>query len=117
MVTPTLMKTTILHALRLLLTLVMTGTLQAGTATGNVTWIQVNNYSNAVLFSLNTSIEKTPKCNERNQFAIDLLQPAGNAIYQLLLDARRYGYVITVNGLNTCAVFYEAEGVKTIDIN
>ena len=91
--------------------------LHAGTATGHITGIQVNNYSHAVLFRLNTEIDRTPKCNLRKQFAIDLTQIGGDALYRLLLDARRAGYVVTVTGLNTCAVHYESEGVKTLEIH
>ena len=105
-------------ALRIfILTLAVTPALHAGTATGNITGIELNNYSHAVLFRLNTEIDKTPKCNLRKQFAVDLTQIGGDAIYRLLLDARRFGYVVTVTGLNTCAVHYEAEGVKIVEIN
>jgi hypothetical protein len=88
---------------------------QAGDASGHINYIQLTNNSNAVLFSLNRNIEKTPNCNARKLFAIDLLQTGGNAMYQLLLEARRYGYLLNVSGLNTCAVHFEAEGVKSIE--
>lgn len=86
----------------------------AGNASGKVSSIQLSNNSSTVLFSTGSVIDKTPRCNTLNLFAIDLKQAGGSAMYTLLLDARRYDYVISVTGLNTCSVYFEAEAVKTI---
>ncbi|MGB5395716.1 MAG: hypothetical protein WBN96_01070, partial [Gammaproteobacteria bacterium] len=72
----------------LTLMLIVAPPLHAGTATGHITGILVNNYSHAVLFRLNSEIDRTPRCNLRKQFAIDLTQIGGDALYRLLLDAR-----------------------------
>jgi hypothetical protein len=88
--------------------------LYAGTASGRITHIELSNNSNAVLFSTSSAIDKTPRCNTLGLFALDLTQTGGPAMYELLLDARQYGYVLTVTGLNICTVYLEAEAVKKI---
>lgn len=91
--------------------------LQAGTASGKISHLELSNNSNAVLFSAGTAIDKTPHCNTLGLFALDLTQAGGPAMYQLLLDAKRYGYFLSVTGLNICTVHLEAEAVKKITLD
>ena len=86
----------------------------AGTATGKIASITVTNDSNVVLFSLTSTINKTPKCNEDGRFSISLRKPGGMTAYTAILEAKKQGYDVTVNGLNTCD--WRSENVKDITL-
>lgn len=88
----------------------------AGSATGRVATIEITNHLSAILFTLDTEIQGTPRCNEHDRFAIDLRKIAGDAAYEALLLARREGYVVRVEGLNTCAADWKSEDVKSITL-
>jgi hypothetical protein len=97
--------------------LLYSGLALAGTATGKVTSIYVADGSNAVLFKLDATIEDTPRCNEAQRFSINLIKPGGMAAYRAILEAKRDGYEVSVEGLNTCGNEWKSEDIKQIVIN
>lgn len=102
------------HVILLLAGLVFSAGLTAGSASGRITQIEITNHSAAVLFKLDVAIDRTPRCNESGRFAIDLRKAAGDAAYQALLLARKEGYVVRVEGLNTCSADWKSEDVNFI---
>ena len=88
----------------------------AGQATGKVRSIELNTTIFAVLFQLDSTIQGTPRCNEKGQFSIDLRKPSGQQAYSLLLEAKREQYTVTVEGLNSCANEWKSEDTGRIII-
>lgn len=88
----------------------------AGSGVGKVTRIFVADGSSAVLFKLDSAIEDTPRCNENKRFSINLHKPGGMAAYRAILEAKREGYRVTVEGLNTCSNEWKSEDVEDIVI-
>lgn len=88
----------------------------AGTATGSVTTLSIANDSRAAAFSLDGSIEDSPRCNESGRFAFDLGKQGGKAMLQVLLAAKRDNLTVSVRGLNTCKSEWRSEDVKDITL-
>lgn len=86
----------------------------AGNATGRVSSIHVADNSVVVLFSLSSEIEGSPRCNENRRFSIGINKPGGMAAYTALLEAKRQGYEVTVEGTNTCVNEWKTEDIKNI---
>lgn len=86
----------------------------AGNATGKISSIFVADDSTAVLFSLTTPINSTPRCNEDERFSINIRKPGGMAAYTAILEAKRQGYEVTVQGLNTCTNEWKSEDIKNV---
>lgn len=86
----------------------------AGTATGKISTITVTNDSTVVLFTLTSSISKTPSCNEEGGFSIQLRKPGGMTAYTAILEAKKQGYEVKAEGLNICA--WKSEDVKDITL-
>ena len=104
-----------MNKLCLMLTaLVYSGLVFAGNATGKITSIFVADNSDAVLFMLDSQINDTPRCNEAKRFSIGLRKPAGMAAYMAILEAKREGYEVSVEGLNTCINEWKSEDIKNI---
>ena len=89
-------------------------TAMAGTATGRIATITVHNDQHAVLFQLDKPIDKTPRCNESQHFAIHLLKPGGMAAYMAVLEAKQQGYTVVIEGMNNCSNEWKSEDVKSI---
>ena len=89
----------------------------AGNATGQISSIFVADDSTAVLFTLTSAIENTPRCNEGKRFSIELRKPGGMATYTAILEAKKQGFNVTVDGLNTCANEWKSEDLKNIKIH
>lgn len=87
----------------------------ASNLTGRIGEIWASPTSYLVMFSVPDSQGKLHRCNTTGKFSINLSQPGGRATYELLLQAKRYGYVVSVETLNTCNAF-EAENVKNISV-
>lgn len=94
--------------------LISSGATVAGSATGKVATIFVADNSSAVLFTLSSQIENTPRCNEEQRFSLDLSKPGGMAAYMALLEAKRESYEVRVAGLNTCANEWKSEDIKSL---
>jgi hypothetical protein len=88
----------------------------AGGATGRIASIVVADDSPVVLFTLAARIEGTPRCNEAQRFAIHLGKPGGMAVYTALLEAKRQGYEVGVEGLNTCTNEWKSEDVRNVQL-
>lgn len=86
----------------------------AGTATGKISSVYIADDSVAVLFTLTSAINGTPRCNERERFSINIRKLGGMAAYSAILEAKSQGYEVTVEGLNTCANEWKSEDVKNI---
>jgi hypothetical protein len=97
-----------------ILLLCYSGTVAAGSATGRVAAITVSNDDYAILFQLDKPIEKTPRCNESQRFSLHLQKPSGMAAYMALLEAKKQGYTVLIEGLNNCSNEWKSEDVKTI---
>lgn len=97
--------------------LVLSSAVLAGNSTGKIATIFVSDNSTAVLFTLTSPIVDTPRCNEGHRFSIDLRKPGGTAAYTAILEAKKNGYQITVEGLNTCANEWKSEDLKNIAIH
>lgn len=89
----------------------------AGNATGNVASIYVADDSPTVLFTLTSAINDTPRCNEAQRFSIGLRKPGGMAAYMAILEAKKEGYEIRVEGLNTCTNEWKSEDIKNITLH
>ena len=89
----------------------------SGNATGKITTIFVADNSFYVLFKLNSPINDTPRCNDEERFSISLSKPGGTAAYTAILEAKREGYEVSVEGLNTCTNEWKSEDIKNIIIN
>lgn len=89
-------------------------TAPAGTATGKIADIFVSDNDTAVLFTLTASIDDTPRCNEGKRFSLNLRKPGGMAAYTAILEAKRNEYIVSVEGLNTCANEWKSEDIKNI---
>lgn len=100
----------------LLSALVLSSQALAGGATGRVATIVVADDSPVVLFTLAARIEGTPRCNEGQRFAIHLGKPGGMAVYTALLEAKREGYEMGVEGLNTCTNEWKSEDVRNVQL-
>lgn len=90
------------------------GAVTAGTATGRIATITVSNNDFVVLFQLDKPIDKTPRCNESQQFSLNLQKPSGMAAYMALLEAKKQGYTVLIEGLNNCSSDWKSEDVKSI---
>lgn len=88
----------------------------AGSGSGKITSIFVADGSSAVLFKLDSAIHDTPRCNEYKRFSINLRKPGGMAAYRAILEAKREGYNVKVEGLNTCSNEWKSEDVEDIVI-
>lgn len=89
----------------------------SGNATGKITNIFVADNSFYVLFKLSSKINDTPRCNEEKRFSISLIKPGGIAAYTAILEAKREGYEVDVEGLNTCVNEWKSEDIKNIILN
>lgn len=105
-----------MRSVLLLSGLLGTALAMAGSATGRIATIEITNHLPAILFTLDAEIQGTPRCNEYERFAVDLRKIAGDEVYEALLLARREGYVVRVEGLNTCAADWKSEDVKSITL-
>ncbi|TVZ41830.1 hypothetical protein P886_1180 [Alteromonadaceae bacterium 2753L.S.0a.02] len=88
-----------------------------GVATGKIQSIEISDSNTAILFSMNTAIENTPRCNDKQMFSINLAKVGGEAAFTALLEAKLREYEVTVTGLNTCVNEWKAEDIKTIKIH
>lgn len=70
--------------------------------------------SDAVPFVIAAPIDDSPRCNESGRFSISLRKPGGMAAFMALLEAKKQGYEVTVEGLNTCTNEWKAEDAKNI---
>jgi hypothetical protein len=100
----------------LFVTLLYSGLSFAGSATGKVTTVFVADGSPSVLFVLNTQINNTPRCNEEGRFSLALNKPGGMAAYMAILEAKKQGYDVHVEGTNTCTNEWKSEDIKNITI-
>ena len=100
----------------LIAVLVYPGFALAGSATGKITSIFVANNSASVLFMLDSLINDTPNCNEAKRFSIDLRKPGGMAAYMAILEAKKYGFEVRTEGLNTCINEWNSEDIKFITL-
>lgn len=89
----------------------------AGNATGKISSIYVATDSNAVLFTLTSPIVRSPRCNERERFSINITKPGGLSAYNAILEAKSQGYTVTVEGLNTCISEWKSEDIKNIELH
>jgi hypothetical protein len=89
----------------------------AGNASGKITSIFVADGTPSALFMLNTAISETPRCNEAKRFSINLAKPGGMATYMAILEAKKQGYEVSVEGLNTCVNEWRSEDIKNILLN
>lgn len=88
----------------------------SGSATGKVSSVLVSDNTLSVLFTLDTEIEDTPRCNERKKFSILLRKPGGAAAYTAILEAKKEGYEVHVEGLNSCSNDWKSEDLKSIEM-
>ena len=101
----------------LLISLALSNNAFSGNATGKITTIFVADNSFYVLFMLNSNINNTPRCNEEKRFSLSLQKPGGFAAYTAILEAKKEGYEVNVEGLNTCANEWKSEDIKNIKLN
>ena len=101
----------------LLTTLFFSNVVFSGNATGKITNIFVADNSFYVLFKLDSQINDTPRCNEKERFSISLRKPGGAAAYTAILEAKKEGYEVGVEGLNTCTNEWKSEDIKNIILN
>lgn len=88
----------------------------AGQATGEVVRIAVADNFSSVLFSQGATITETPRCNERQKFSVGLEKLGGMAAYMLLLDAKRQGHRLAVEGLRAWANGWKSDDIKRIAV-
>ncbi len=81
---------------------------------GRVTAIEAMTVSRAVLFSLSGELKGASRCNEYGMYAIDLSAPGGGALFELLMHAYVHDLEVEAESLNTCAVYWKAEGLKRL---
>lgn len=86
----------------------------AGTGTGKIDTIWVANNATFIMFSVTEPLEDSPRCNETNRFAINLLAPGGEAVYRSLLAAKEQGWSVKAMGLNTCRQHFKAEDLREL---
>lgn len=94
--------------------LIYSGAAIAGSATGKIATVLVADGAAAVLFTLTSELSDTPRCNEARRFSIDLRKPGGVAAYMAILEAKRQGYIVSVEGLNTCTNEWKSEDIKNV---
>ncbi|WP_370979948.1 hypothetical protein [Agaribacterium sp. ZY112] len=105
--------------MKLLLALVFlfgTSSVLAASWSGEVVMIKAMTPSEAVLFQLSSELKEPARCNEHKAYAIDLSAPGGMALFDLVRHAYLNGLRVEAESLNTCAVFWKAEGVKSITL-
>ena len=102
--------------LMLLCAVFCSGQVYAGSAVGKITNIHVADNSVYVLFMLDSDISNTPRCNEKGRFSISLRKPGGSAAYTAILEAKREGYQVRVEGLNTCSNDLRSEDIRNITL-
>ena len=104
------------NILLLLTVLVYSDYAFAGNATGKIVSVFVANNSASILFTLDSQIIDTPNCNEAKRLSIDLRKPGGMATYMAILEAKKYGYEVRAEGLNTCINEWNSEDTKFITL-
>jgi len=87
-----------------------------GSAKGQVSSITVADGLYAVLFALTSKIDDTPKCNEGQRFSINMAKPGGMVAYMAILEAKKQGYNVKVQGLNTCVAEWRSEDIENITL-
>lgn len=91
-------------------------TVQAGDARGLVKHISVGNNSDVVLFNLTSKNDDIPRCNETGKYSVLLITAGGLAAYQALLEAKRNGYIVRVEGTNACKFHWKSEDVRNLTL-
>lgn len=86
----------------------------AGQWRGNVIELRASNISSAVLFKLSGKLEKAASCNAWEMYAIDLNNPGGSAVFELVKYAYLNGLTVEARSLGTCLTHWKSEGVKDI---
>lgn len=91
-----------------------TASLAAGEWHGKVIGLRASNVSNAVLFKLSGELEKPARCNEWKMYAIDLGNPGGKPVFELVKYAFINDFTVEARSLGTCRTHWKSEGVKEI---
>jgi len=96
------------------ITFLVTGNALAGNVTAKIASILVADDATAVLFTLTLPINGTPRCNEGERFSVDIRKPGGMAVFTAILEAKKQGYEVTVEGLNTCVNEWKSEDIMNV---
>lgn len=86
----------------------------AGSWSGKVVELRASNVTNTILFSLSGELEKPASCNEWKMYAIDLRNPGGEQVFELVKYAYLNNLAIEASSLGTCRSHWKSEGVKEV---
>jgi hypothetical protein len=81
---------------------------------GKVQEIEVTVTSPVVLFRLSGELKNSPRCNDKEMYAIDTGLPGGRIAVDILRSAYENDRPVAAQGLNSCAAHFHADGLKTI---
>lgn len=81
---------------------------------GKVQEIEVTVTSPVVLFRLSGELKNSPRCNDKEMYAIDTGLPGGRIALDILRAAYENDRPVVAQGLNSCSAHFHADGLKTI---